>query len=125
MFNFAPINWRNTIVFCVLGLLFGLCAGRISVQEWRIHHATNQAQAYMESRVVQAGYDFTVNVDHCTELPTKRDGLKHDWVCRVTISRGQEEEAVLLQFTPNNLAGKLDPVEKQEIEFDHSKDTNI
>jgi hypothetical protein len=124
MFNFAPINWRNTIVFSVLSLISGLCVGHISVQEWNVHKATKQAQAYMDRRVAESGNDYTVTVDHCTELPTKSDNLKHDWACRVTIGSGQEELSEVLQFTPRDLAGMPTHV-KKELEFDHSKDSNI
>ena|SRR6266446_4970313 len=124
MFNFAPINWRNTIVFSVLSLISGLCIGHISVQEWNVHKATKQAQTYMDRKVAETGEDFTVKVEHCVELPTKRDNMKYDWACRVTVGSGQEELSEVLQFTSRNLAGLPDPV-KKELQFDHSKDNNI
>lgn len=124
MFNFAPINWRNTIVFCILSLISGLCVAHISIQEWHTYQATKQAQAYVEHRTVGKG--ISAEVDGCVQLPAKVKGHKSNWACRVTLTADDESQTEIVQFTPDNLAGKPDPVEKTEkLEFDHSKDTNI
>lgn len=107
-------------VFCLLGAV-----AMVSLLDMvEVGNATKQAQTYMEHKAV--GSDITVQVEDCVKLPSKVKGHKSNWACRVTATSGEELETEIMQFTPDNLAGKLDPVQPRHVQpFDHSKDSNI
>lgn len=114
-----------TFTIAILGLSIG-ATGYVADQKYTINKVTKQAQVYMSTKAAaEVDYDITVKVSNCVEMPTKNDDLKPNWACRVTAISDGDSVTEILQFTPGNLSGKLDPVEKEEPQFDHSKDTKI
>jgi hypothetical protein len=100
------------------------CVGIVKLlDDLNVSHVTSQAQSYMDRKAIGTG--ISIEVEDCVALPSKVVGHKPNWACRVTAVSGEDSEIEIIQFTPNNLAGKLDPVEKSELKFDHSKDRNI